>query len=116
MRNNNYFFKTLRGILLPKFHKYRKSNSIQTPNNYKVSTLQLSGIVPGSRGHWAAQEESLDKKEEKSVQGQFYLERLIILDFLVRQMTIQKFSSGHAPSKSPFEQRPPHPPDFTTGE
>jgi hypothetical protein len=35
---------------------------------------------------------------------------------LVRLMTLQKLSSGHAPSKFPFDQSPPHPPGFTAGE
>jgi hypothetical protein len=53
------------------------------------------------------------RKKREKFEASFTRERLVIVDFLVRLMTLQK---DHGPSKSPFNQSPPHPPGFTAGE
>ncbi len=44
-------------------------------------------------------------KKREECEASFTRERLVIIGFRVRLMT--KFSSDHAPSKSPFDQSPP---------
>jgi hypothetical protein len=53
------------------------------------------------------------RKKKIKFEANFTRERLVIIDFLVRLMTLLKH---HAPAKSPFDQCPPHPPGFTAGE
>jgi hypothetical protein len=53
------------------------------------------------------------RKKKEKFEANFTRGRLVIVDFLVRLMTLLK---DHAPSKSPFDQSPPHPPGFTAGE
>jgi hypothetical protein len=55
----------------------------------------------------------LNKEEECEVN--FTRERLVIIYFRVKLMTLHKFSSDHEPSKSLFDQSPPHP-VITAGE
>ncbi|EFX60915.1 hypothetical protein DAPPUDRAFT_122728, partial [Daphnia pulex] len=46
-------------------------------------------------------------EKKREVRGKFFRGDVVILGFRVRLMTLQKFSSDHAPSKSPFDQSPP---------
>jgi len=58
-------------------------------------------LIDCDRGDYPASE------EERSGEASFSRERLVIVGFLVVLMTLQKFSSDHEPSKSPFDQSPP---------
>ena len=50
---------------------------------------------------------SIWTEKKREVRGKFFRRDVVILGFRVRLMTLQKFSSDHAPSKSPFDQSPP---------
>jgi len=58
----------------------------------------------------------LPGQERKKCKASFARERLVIVGFWVTLITLQRFSSDHASSKSPFDQSPPHPLGFTVGE
>jgi hypothetical protein len=51
-------------------------------------------------------------KKREEYEASFTRERLVIAGFPDRLMTLQKFFSDNPPSKSPFDQSPPHPPGY----
>ena len=54
-----------------------------------------------------APRDSIWAEKKREVRGKFFRGDVFMLGFRVRLMTLQKFSSDHAPSKSPFDQSPP---------
>ncbi len=46
-------------------------------------------------------------RRREKYEASFFRGDVVILGFRVRLVTLQKFSSDHAPSKSPFDQSPP---------
>ncbi len=59
----------------------------------------------------------VDKEDERrEYEASFARERLVVVGFLVRIISLQKFSPCHELSKSPFDKSLPHPLVITTDE